>query len=235
MPFNWPRNSSIFQDGKIKSGIYKIQNVYSQTYLDILEHSREACCRPDWGLEKGKGLWEIKPLGSGYSVQRVEPDKPDQYCAPLEGIQGGTPLFVGTYPVAWRIEVVDDDKHRGFDYVCIFWANTKSAWDLHYGGKEDGTKVHFWSPNKPSPWQIWKFVPVKTDDAFKSPRSFPEADGSAPLPPYDEDPTGESSSRTEHVESVQDGFGTTVTKVTVVTTVTKSTVTTRKKYRVENP
>ena len=26
-------------------------------------------------------------------------------------------LLVAAYPVAWRIEVVDDDVHRGFEYV----------------------------------------------------------------------------------------------------------------------
>ena len=48
---------------------------------------------------------------------QVEDGKPDQFCAPMEGIKGGTPLFVGAYPVAWRIEIFDDDKHRGFEYV----------------------------------------------------------------------------------------------------------------------
>jgi hypothetical protein len=27
------------------------------------------------------------------------------------------PLSVAAYPVAWRVEVVDDDKHRGFEYI----------------------------------------------------------------------------------------------------------------------
>ena len=47
---------SIFKDGKLKPGIYKIQNLYTQTYMDIHEHSREACCRPATTLEDGKGL-----------------------------------------------------------------------------------------------------------------------------------------------------------------------------------
>ena len=47
---------SIFEDGKLKPGIYKIQNVYSRTYLDTHEHSREVCCRPAKDLEQGKGL-----------------------------------------------------------------------------------------------------------------------------------------------------------------------------------
>jgi hypothetical protein len=78
---------SIFKDGKLKPGIYKIQNLYTQTYIDIHEHSRQVCCRPATTLGEGKGLvrlflqsvvdvsddrkWEIKPLGAGYSVQRV--------------------------------------------------------------------------------------------------------------------------------------------------------------------
>ena len=78
---------SIFRGGKLKPGIYKIQNLYRQTYMDIHEHSREVCCQSATALEEGRGLvrpfqqpvahvpndqkWEIKPLGAGYSVRRV--------------------------------------------------------------------------------------------------------------------------------------------------------------------
>ena len=48
--------SSIFEDGKLKPGIYKIQNLYSQTYLDIHEHSKATCGRPVENLEEGRGL-----------------------------------------------------------------------------------------------------------------------------------------------------------------------------------
>ena len=37
---------SIFAYGKLKAGTYKVQNLASETYLEILEHSRELCCRP---------------------------------------------------------------------------------------------------------------------------------------------------------------------------------------------
>ena len=47
---------SIFDGGKLKPGIYKVQNLYTQTYMDIHEHSREACCRPATVLEEGRGL-----------------------------------------------------------------------------------------------------------------------------------------------------------------------------------
>ena len=79
--------SSIFKDGRLKPGIYKIQNLYSETYLDIHQHSKQACCRPAQDLEDGRGLvrvrplsvarvsnickWEIKSFGVGYTVQRV--------------------------------------------------------------------------------------------------------------------------------------------------------------------
>ena len=57
MTLNKTSNSlSIFEDGKVKPGVYKIQNLYAQTYIDIHEHSREVCCRPPQGLEQGKGL-----------------------------------------------------------------------------------------------------------------------------------------------------------------------------------
>jgi len=47
---------SILQDGKLKPGIYKIWNVYTETYADIEVHSRSVCCRPAQNLEEGNGL-----------------------------------------------------------------------------------------------------------------------------------------------------------------------------------
>ena len=46
---------SIFTNGKLKPGIYKVHNIRGQTYVDIREDSRELCCRPATALE-GKGL-----------------------------------------------------------------------------------------------------------------------------------------------------------------------------------
>ena len=34
----------------------------------------------------------------------------------MDGIKESS-LSVAAYPVAWRVEVVNDDKHRGFEYV----------------------------------------------------------------------------------------------------------------------
>ena len=45
---------------ELKPGIYKIQNLLGQTYMDIHEHTREVCCRPATALAEGKGL--VRPL-----------------------------------------------------------------------------------------------------------------------------------------------------------------------------
>jgi hypothetical protein len=47
---------SIFVDGRLKSGVYKIQNLYHQMYLEILEHSKELCCRPATALSPQDAL-----------------------------------------------------------------------------------------------------------------------------------------------------------------------------------
>jgi len=28
-----------------------------------------------------------------------------------------SPLSVAAFPVAWRVEIVDDDRHRGFEFI----------------------------------------------------------------------------------------------------------------------
>jgi len=52
----------IFENGKLKAGIYKIQNLYTQGYVDIHEHSREVCCRPVQELQEGRGMVRRRPL-----------------------------------------------------------------------------------------------------------------------------------------------------------------------------
>lgn len=47
---------TIFEDGKLKPGLYKIQNLHSKTYLDIHEHTMEVCGRPSSALEENDGI-----------------------------------------------------------------------------------------------------------------------------------------------------------------------------------
>ena len=48
--------SSVFGDGRVKPGIYKIQNIETDAFLDIEVYSREVCCRPAGDLGEGRGL-----------------------------------------------------------------------------------------------------------------------------------------------------------------------------------
>ena len=52
--------TSIFKEGKLKPGIYKIQNLFAESYLDIHRHSKEVCCRPARDLEDGRGLVRLR-------------------------------------------------------------------------------------------------------------------------------------------------------------------------------
>ena len=42
----------------------------------------------------------------------------------MAGVENDRPLSVSPYPVAWRIEVVNDDIHRGFEYVRYMTSHT---------------------------------------------------------------------------------------------------------------
>lgn len=45
-------DSSIFQDGKLKPGIYKIRNIVSKTFVETKDDVRELCGRPSANLER---------------------------------------------------------------------------------------------------------------------------------------------------------------------------------------
>ena len=126
------------------------------------------------------------------------------------------------------------------------------VWDLTGGSDKDGTEVgysFFTNIRKIQlnrvafqviicrddeslriTWRIWKLIPVKVKGVFAPAELLSERLGSDPLPSYGGDTNGQPSTRAEHVESEYDEFGTIVNEVTVTTT----TVTTRKRYRVED-
>ena len=53
---------SIFKDGKLKPGIYKIQNVHTETHVDVDAYTREVRCYPASDLGEGRGLVRCYPL-----------------------------------------------------------------------------------------------------------------------------------------------------------------------------
>ncbi|KAF9649752.1 hypothetical protein BDM02DRAFT_1746022 [Thelephora ganbajun] len=146
----------------------------------------------------------------------------------MKGLNDATPLYVNAYPVAWRVETVNDDIHSGFEYVRFYWGPTKRTWDLAGGYKDDGTKVQFYDDTGCT-WQMWRLIPLnsKTEGIFAPSQLPSETLGSGPLPSYDRDVTGQSAStHAQHMGSERDDFGTVVTEVTIVTT--------RKRYRVKD-
>ena len=92
------------------------------------------------------------------------------------------------------------------------------------------TQVILWTGEGPTPWWIWRLVPVKVEGVSTPSQPSSEALGSGFPPSYSGDTIGQSSTHVQHVESEHDEFGTIVSEVTVVTTTSTSTVTTRKRY-----
>lgn len=54
--------SSILENGKLKPGIYRIQNLAGQTYAEMQESVRQLCGRPATALSTGDGLVRFSAL-----------------------------------------------------------------------------------------------------------------------------------------------------------------------------
>jgi hypothetical protein len=68
MTLNSLRNS---ENGKSKPGVYKVQNLNSETHLDVLRHSKEVCRRPTKGFEDGGGGARTSVSESTISGSRI--------------------------------------------------------------------------------------------------------------------------------------------------------------------
>jgi len=220
----------IFESGKLKPGIYRIQNIVGQTYVDIREHSKELCCRPATLLE-GKGLWEILPSGPGYTIRRLEHEMPEQFCTMLSGLNGYA-ISVATFPMAWRVEIANDGNYQGHEYVRFFWGSTNFTWDLDGGGSNEDRKQVYLRNNDTNACRVWKLKKMDHGPQLgpePAPVPNPEL---GPVPPYDGNPVNQRCVCGHRaMEADDDEHVTTVTEVTVTTTT--NTTTTRKKYRVE--
>lgn len=88
-------------------------------------------------------------------------------------------------------------------------------------------QIHVVDNSKIQPWRVWELILVRIDNSTTPSSSSVIPRNPAPLPPY-EGNTGNRSCACSHtvMEPGDDGFGTTVIEVT--------TVTTRKKYRLED-
>jgi len=49
---------------------------------------------------------------------QYEPWKPEQFCTVFDGLRDGQGhVSVAPFPVAWRMEMVHDERYRGCEYV----------------------------------------------------------------------------------------------------------------------
>ena len=67
----------------------------------------------------------LSQYADGPQIQ-VEPGRPEQFCIAMEGPKD-VPITVAPFPVGWRLEVVDDVKHRGFEYVRLDIARSEGV------------------------------------------------------------------------------------------------------------
>ncbi|KAF9777279.1 hypothetical protein BJ322DRAFT_1025852 [Thelephora terrestris] len=144
---------TLFDGGKLKPGIYKIQNIVGETYLDIREHNKELCCRPDFVLG-GKGQW-------------------------IDGSRWESRYLCFYLPCGLEVEEVHDKHYMGYEYVRLghpshpsfFWGTSNLTWDLaDYGSSNDRTPVHYKITGSRAPnCRVWKLTPVKLHAGFQPP------------------------------------------------------------------
>ncbi|KAF9648154.1 hypothetical protein BDM02DRAFT_3261202 [Thelephora ganbajun] len=154
--------SSILKNGKLKPGIYQIQNLIGQTFVEMQGSARTSAVGPRRRYRAEK--WDFQPFRPGYTIRKVYPkgsSKPDLYCAMLEGLGNRSSVAVSPYPAAWKIQIVDEEKCRGFEYIRVVWSTTEMVWDLAWwGNSSDGNKVQVFAGNSTQPCQNWKLIPI---------------------------------------------------------------------------
>ncbi|KAI0755420.1 hypothetical protein BC629DRAFT_1554158 [Irpex lacteus] len=126
--------------GKLAPGSYSIQNKASGTYT--IE------CSPrnkDQFRANNTKIWEITPLGEGYSIRLLGADK---YCT-LEpgGVFKGNEIYLSPFPAAWKIVPNDSAMH-----------STGEEYFHGYGNKAPGTPIYLQSKSDFQECRLFKFV-----------------------------------------------------------------------------
>lgn len=132
--------------GSIPAGIYALQNKASGTFVSLSPDERTVSGWPEAQLEKtGVRLWEIQPVGSGYTIRLHGTDK---YATLQCGMGYKSKVTVSRVPAAWRIVASESPLLANEGYIQIFWADTNICWDLSgYGRKDAGAPIEV-MPNK---------------------------------------------------------------------------------------
>lgn len=48
---------------------------------------------------------------------QLDPGGPDQFCVMIKGLESESVVSVAPYPVAWNIQIVEDERFLGSEYV----------------------------------------------------------------------------------------------------------------------
>lgn len=149
-------SSSIFKDDWVKPGIYKVQSVVSEGFVDVDPNTKIFTCKTSSSAE-----WQVVRLGEGYSISKLKFGGPPEFPTVLAGKpdkEGRVPVTATEYTTTWRVEKVTDPKHP--NSVRFFWAETSQVWDLSdYGhGEIVNYKDNNIEPGVPN--RIWKLVHV---------------------------------------------------------------------------
>jgi len=117
---------------------------------------------------------------------QLEPGKPEQFCIMLKGLENESVVSVGPFPVAWRIETVEEERFVGCEYVRVFWGTTHMTWDLRdFGSHKDRTRVQLKRNHQSSePCRIWKLIPARLDSGSQAARDKALPPRSDSPPPY---------------------------------------------------
>ncbi|KAI0342448.1 hypothetical protein BDW22DRAFT_197304 [Trametopsis cervina] len=136
---------------KVKPGIYSLRNKASGTFVALApDEKRLGCWSPSHFKNEDTKLWEVKPLGDGYTIRLLGTDK---YCT----LQNGS-INVSTCPAAWKIVRNDSPVHTTDEWFQIYWADSELTWDLdRYGKATPGNTISLVKQDKYQECRLFTF------------------------------------------------------------------------------
>ncbi|KAI0093387.1 hypothetical protein BDY19DRAFT_923486 [Irpex rosettiformis] len=152
---------STARPGLVMPGLYSLQNKVSQTFVMMGPNGILGCWPKAAFVNENTKLWEIAPLGDGYTIRFCGTD---MYCT-LEDIVGDQygrlPINLSTYPGIWKIDLAESILHEFAGCFQIFWGETRITWDLNDGGSaKAGTLVTMKNYGQSfHPCRLFKFIP----------------------------------------------------------------------------
>ncbi|KAF9032405.1 hypothetical protein BJ165DRAFT_1517578 [Panaeolus papilionaceus] len=197
---------------EIPAGTYRLKNAENPSYcLDLAGYDAESIIA--WELLRGTNqMWQILPLGPGYSIKAVFPAK---YVTLKDGIIAGGQMRGSAYPVSWIIERALGNTS---DWR-IRWPESDFIIDAPEGGQGHTIQL-FRAPVGGDSPRTSHWVLMRTFD--DEPNTFEVKS--------DPNVTKNVSNTVVNTEGLKEG-GNGEISITTTTTTTSTSVTTIKKFR----